>query len=123
MLKGTIPRKKLLQIKEASSQMKEKMYLSLFTFINYEGAEETPKIEIQKAPREILKAIFPDDETVNSVIIRRQELANSCKKEDKNKKIEAATTFKNEFLSKLRAGIDEKILNFKISCSKKNEYD
>lgn len=116
MLKGTLFREKLREMKKVNGRIQEKGYVSLFEFINYDGARGTPTIEIQHAPREILKAIFVSDEIVEAIIVRRQELADS-------KDNGASNTFKNEFSDKRRTGIDDKLLNFKISGGDKTEYD
>lgn len=116
MLKGTIPREKLAEMKDATPQMKEKTYVSLFTFINNEGANGTPTIVVQRAPREILKAIFLSDEVVEAIIVKRTEL--SANKDEGSK-----DAFKNEFSDKRRPGLDDKLLDFSISEGSKNPYD
>jgi len=116
MLKGTHSREEKRTMKEPTPRMKEKSYLSLFTFINYKGADAAPTIEIQMAPREILKAIFINDDTVDAIIIRRQELAD-------NKDNGASITFKNEFSDKRRIGLDDKLLDFTITKGDKSEYN
>ena len=117
MLKGTIARKKLKEIESITPSMKEKAYVSLFTFINYDGKKDSPKIEVQLAPSEILKAVFVNDETVDAIILRRTELA---KEENKSA---SKTTFENEFKDKRRPGLDDKLLDFKISTSDKTDYN
>jgi hypothetical protein len=116
MLKGTIAREKLKEIESLTPRLKEKAYVSLFTFINYDGKENLPRIVIQLAPREILKAVFVTDEIVDAVIVRRNELAAS---EDSG----ATAAFENEFKDKRRVGLDDKLLNFKISSSDKTPYN
>lgn len=119
MLKGTVTREQLAEMKNLSSRMKEKSYVSLFSFINYNGEKGTPTIEIQKAPREILNIIFNHDGSnegiVDEIIAKRQELA-------KSKDNGASDAFKNEFSEKRRPGIDDKLLNFKITSSDKSDY-
>lgn len=145
MLKGTISRKKLLELDKKYSEetattkktrkskseketkrirvslidalpqrMKGKAYVSLLTYININ--EKGQAVEIQKAPRELLKAIFGNDEVVTAIINKRNELAAS---EDSG----AAEAFKNEFLGKRRPGLDESLLDFKISSTNKSKYD
>lgn len=116
MMKGTISRDKLKNMKNLSPRMKEKAYVSLFTFMNYNGKSSTPKIMVQRAPSEILKAIFDNDEIVEAIISRRNELAAS-------KDSGADTAFKNEFQNKCRSGIDDKLLDFRISASDKKIYN
>jgi hypothetical protein len=123
MLKGTISRKKLKGMKEIKPSLKEKSYVSLFSFINYDGAVDKnnndkppPQIVIQCAPREILKAIFENDDVVDAIIVRRQELRDS-------KDNGAGTLFETEFRDKRRQGIEDRLLNFKISSSDKTDYD
>ncbi|MFI0435140.1 MAG: hypothetical protein ACH350_05370 [Parachlamydiaceae bacterium] len=116
MLKGTVSRKELQQQTKTTQRLKERSYPSLFTFINYKGADAAPTIEIQKAPREILKAIFLKDEIVEAIISKRQELAES---EDSG----ASQAFQREFIEKRRTGIEDKLLNFKITKGDKKEYN
>lgn len=116
MLKGTVSREELREIKEPSPRMKEKLYVSLFSFINYKGADKTPTIKIQHTPREILKTIFSDEATVDAIILRRQELADS-------KDNGASTTFQTEFSGKRRTDIDDQLLDFKITGGDKKGYN
>lgn len=114
MLKGTIEREKL---KEAPPCCKEKAYVSLFKFINYDGKDGKPKrIVVQMAPREILKAIFESDAVVEAIIAKRNELAA-------NKDNGSELAFKNEFNEKWRTGIDDNLLDFRISSGKKDAYN
>lgn len=119
MLKGTVTREQFAEMKNPSTRIKEKSYVSLFYFLNYNGEKGTPTIEIQKAPREILNVIFNPDGTnpgiVDEIIAKRQELA-------KSKDNGASDAFKNEFSEKRRPGIDDKLLNFKITSSDKTDY-
>ena len=114
MLKGSVSREELQTMKEMTPRMKEKCYLSLFLFINNHGVDNIPTIEIQKAPRETLKAIFLNDEVVDAILVRRKELADS-------KEAGASDVFKNEFCEKRREGIDNALLNFKITKENKAE--
>lgn len=115
MLKGTATRKQMKEMmKEGGPSVKEKGYVSLFAFINYDGKKDAPTIEIQHAPREILKAIFVSDEVVEAIIARRQELVA-------NKQSGSTDAFKSEFGEKRRPGIDDNLLNFKITKSDKNK--
>lgn len=116
MLKGTISREELLSMKEIPPSMKEKSYVSLFEFINFEGANGTPSIEVQHAPREILKAVFGSDEVVQAILVKRQELASTG---DNG----AGDAFKNEFCEKRRPGLDDKLLDFKITKGDKTAYN
>jgi hypothetical protein len=119
MLKGTTTRKKMQEImkdKDVYLNAKEKGYVSLFDFINYDGADATPTIDVQHAPREILKAVFISDDVVDAIIAKRQELAESGENG-------ATDAFQNEFLDKRRPGLDDKLLNFKITKGDKKVYD
>jgi hypothetical protein len=117
MLKGTVSREQLKEMKKMSSPIKKKCYVSLFSFINYDGKDgRVIPIEVQFAPREILKAIFVHDQIVETIITKRNELATSG---DSG----AADTFKNEFNDKRRPGIEDKLLNFKITSGDKTDYD
>ena len=123
MLKGTIQREKLIELKEEAKELpprqKEKGYVSLFTFIHNEGVKKIPTIEIAHSSREILKAIFVNDEVVEAIIAKRKELSG------KDKESGADEAFKIEFMGKRRHGIDEKLLDFSLPKSKKisSDYD
>lgn len=110
ILKGSIDRDKLATAykKEPNlaeeSEWKEKAYPSLLTFIT----RKQIKIPLQRAPYEVLKAIFPNDEIVTQVIQKRQELAES--KDDS-----ASNQFKDEFAPKIRDGLSEDLFDFKIT--------
>lgn len=120
MLKGTIERDKLMELieeKEITPKMKEKAYVSLFTFIDNEGAKDkVPAIRVALAPREILKAIFEKDEVVEEILVKRVELGA------KDKDSGADETFKNAFLGKVRQGLDVNLLDFKLSKNS-DEYE
>ncbi len=116
MLKGTVSKEKLEKTRNSEIYPKEKAYTSLFTFINEEGNEKIPKITIQRAPREILKAVFGSDELVEAIIIKRNEFAAH-----KNNGSELA--FKNEFNDKRKPGLDDTLLDFKISRGDKTDYN
>ncbi len=115
MLKGTLPRERLkeLQTQSLKSQIKGKAYPPLLTYIHYNDKQI---IDIQYAPKELLKAIFIKDDIVEAIVVRRNELA-------KSKDAGAKVTFENEFKEKRRAGIDDTMLDFKISTSEKTDYD
>jgi hypothetical protein len=119
MLKGTISREKLKEKekkKEMTPRMNEKAYVSLFTYIHNEGAKSPPTIKIGYAPPEILKAVFVNDEVVEAILVKREELGG------KDKDSGADETFKSEFIGKRRPGIDEKLLDFKLAKNSK-DYD
>ena len=96
--------------------MKEKAYVSLFTYINNEGSKSPPAIRIALAPREILKAVFGNDDIVEEILDKRKELGG------KDKDSGAEEAFKSQFMGKRRPGIDEKLLDFKLS-NNSSEYD
>ena len=119
MLKGTILRDKLMNLKEKGEltpKMKEKAYVSLFTFIHNEGAKSPPTIKIGSAPPEILKAVFGNDEIVEAILLKRKELGG------KDKDSGAEEAFQSEFIGKRRPGIDEHLLDFKLSANS-TKYD
>lgn len=116
MLKGTISREQLEDMKDKPPHIKEKTYVSLFNFINDEGKKATPKIIIQRAPRETLKAIFLSNEVVEAIIAKRNELAT-------NKTDGSEAAFRNEFVDKRRPGLDDKLLDFSISAGDKTPYN
>ena len=110
MLKGTISWEQRKEVKEFSLEMQKKAYVSLLAFINY---NDKYTIQVQHAPRELLKAIFVNDEVVEAVIAKRNELA-----EEKD-----TAGFKSEFEDKRRPGIENTMLDFTISGSDKTDYD
>lgn len=114
MLKGTAAKEDLEEME--GEVRKEKAYISLFTFINDEGKGGTPRIVVQRAPKEILKAVFVNDDIVNAIIQRRNELAA-------NKDNGSAEEFKKEFVDKRRPGLDDSILDFSISKGSKDSYN
>lgn len=119
-------KKKKKEEETLSARITEKSYYSLFTFINYNGAvhgsvkdpenSSSPKIKIQRAPREVLKAVFVSDEIVDAIIAKRNELA-------KNKDNGAAEAFKNEFIDKRRPGLNDQIFDFSIKSKSDSSYD
>lgn len=122
MLKGSVLRSDLKEFSKEPLHVKEKCYLSLFHFININGAEKPttaaskPRIMIQHSPREILLAIFDNNEDIVSAIIaRRNELA-------KNKDKESEKLFREEFSPKRRSGIDDQLLDFTITAGDKSAY-
>lgn len=116
MLKGSISRDQLENVKDKGARFKEKAYASLFTFIHDGGTGDPPKIVIQRAPREILKAVFASDEIVEAIILRRNELSL-------NKESGSEAQFKSEFIEKRRPGIEDSLLDFKISVGTKTMYN
>lgn len=117
MLKGTVTREELKEIKKnPGTRSKEKAYESLFTYINNNGANATPRIVIQRAPPEILKTIFEKDEIVEAIIAKRNELAA-------NKESGSEALFQSEFKEKRRQGLDDKLLDFSISKGDKSSYN
>lgn len=117
ILKGTILREKLLEMENMTPRMKEKAYVSLLTYVHNHGKEDKPPpaIRIALAPREILKAIFIKDEIVEAIILKREELGG------KDRDSGADEMFKSEFINKRRPGLDENLLDFKLS-SNSDEY-
>lgn len=122
MLKGTIARDEIAKFKNEPQKIKEKGYVSLFTFINNNGAKKKtgqytiPRIVVQRAPREILKTVFENDDVVEEIIVKRDQLSKS---KDKG----ASALFKSEFVNKRRPGIDDLLLDFTISDSAKTGYN
>lgn len=116
MLKGTTNKKE--QLKEPTNKKKqdiieptihnqERTYLSLLTFVNM--LEET-QVKIKLAAPEVLRAIFPNDEIVDSIIAKR-DLVDS-------KNAEAVNQFKQEFLGKQRPEVSDQQLDFTFSGAK-----
>jgi hypothetical protein len=119
MLKGSISREQLKDLESSNRPFKKgKAYVSLLNFINYDGKDgKMPIIEVQHTPYEVLRAIFGSDEIAKIIITKRQELADS-------KTDGASDAFANEFKGKRRPGIEDQLLNFKItSGADLTEYD
>jgi len=112
MLKGTISKGEREENMHAKPSIREKSYVSLFTFIHYNGKDKTPPIVIQRAPREILKAIFMNDEVVEAIIAKRNELSKGEEMQ-----------FEKEFMDKRRPGLDNKLLDFRLSDGNKSDYN
>lgn len=119
MLKGSLTREELSERQQKEQIMtpsqEAKAFLSLFYFINNKGAEAVPRIEVQKAPLEILQVIFEGEEVPLAVIKKREELAKAG---DSG----ASAAFEEAFKGHIRPGIDDKLLDFKITKSEKKEY-
>lgn len=118
ILKGTLPRETMKEVEfgKLPPSIQVRGYPSLFTFINNNGAKEVPKIVIQLSPREILKAIFLDDNVVEAILKKRQELSS-------NKMSGSEEAFRQEFVDKRRPLIEDGLLDFRISESDKKKYD
>lgn len=134
MLKGTIEKdehKELIANNQQTSLSlnKEKIYYSLLTFVNYDGARNQGgkvnpnyshcKIELGLAPKELLLAIFGDPQLVDAMIRRRIELTQ--KKIAGNS--EGSDQFKTEFQGKQKPGIKDDLLDFTISSTPKANRD
>lgn len=117
MLKGTISREQLLELQKEYPGIKHKGYPSLFVYINNHGKKGVPTIDIGKAPRELLKAIFIKDEIVDEILLKRKELSG------KKKESGSEEAFKAEFIGKRRPGIDELLLEFKLPSGDSSLYD
>lgn len=116
MLKGTIGKKELLLLKKdhpLSLRNEEKGYLPLLDFLKHQKAN--PKIVVQLASRELLKAVFGKEDIVEAIIQKRNELDP--------KSGDASAQFANEFKGKQRAGISDVLLDFKITSTDKSGYD
>lgn len=131
ILKGTESREVLKSktFENQPSSILAKGYPSLFTFINYNKSSNSkdslgfPQIEIQKSPREILKAVFIDDEVVEAIIKKRKELSLDKKELSYQRKNETEEAFRKEFEDKRRPLIENTTLSFKISETDKDDYD
>ena len=120
MMKGTITRDQLKIMEaeaikngnELSASIKGRAYVSLLTYIHF--AKSSP--EIRLAPKELLKAIFENEQVVDEILIRRNELS----KENDSKGKE---NFSIEFNPKRKTGLSDQLLNFKITKGDKSIYD
>jgi hypothetical protein len=116
MLKGTISKNELSLLKNdrpLSLRNEEKGYLPLLAFLKHQ--KENPKIVVQLASRELLRAIFGKDDIVEAIIQKRNELDP--------KSGDASTQFANEFKGKQRSEISDTLLDFKITATDKSGYD
>ncbi len=118
MLKGTVTREQYKEMaKNNPLANREQHYISLFSFINFNGKKGAAVIKIERAPREILKVLFVHDDVVDALIARRSELSQS----DDNG---GGKTLENEFVGKRREGIEDTLLDFSLSKKdKKGRYD
>jgi len=116
MLKGTASREEIKQMAKPTRRMKEKSYPSLLTYIHNHGKDNPPTIRVALAPPEVLKVVFPNDDVVKAIVEKRKELGG------KDRDSGADDLFKSEFVEKRRPGIDENLLNFKLS-DQSADYD
>lgn len=100
MLKGTMTRRELIE--NPLLRANPKSYRSLLDFIHFNNFRD---IKVHLASRELLKAIFEEDELVEKIIQKRKELA-------KVRNSDFAQF--QEFKGKQRVGISDAMLNFDI---------
>jgi ribosomal protein L20A (L18A) len=121
MLKGSSTKQEMTMLQTGgregeniplSERNQEKGYYSLLDFIKYEDVA----IVVQLASRELLLAIFGNEEVVEAIILKRKELS-------KNPPHDAESQFTNAFKGKQKPGINDELLDFKITKTDKSSYD
>jgi hypothetical protein len=108
MLKGTVTKQELRESEEKNPNFFEdlknhrKNYLSYLTFIHF---DKSSTIKVRFASKELLTAIFGEEELVDTIIEKRKEL---CAQEN------ADATLFEEFRGKQKNGIADALLDFSI---------
>lgn len=123
LLKGSVKnRQQLSHYKESGFDNGEKSYPSLFLYLAPHGNNglKGPKIPLYSSPRELLRAIYVDEESVNQVMQRRIEF-KSDKKENKAKQTQAFQNAVKDLPKK--PGIENDILDFSVTTSDPNGYN
>ena len=113
ILKGSISWKERTEAIQDPSKVDPIGYPSLLHYINFTSVYP---INISRAPRELLKAIFLDDQVVKDILRVRSDTQFWKKSNFKDE-------FKELFCGKQRKEIGEELLDFKICKTKKTEYD
>lgn len=111
MLKGTIPKERSEFSLPFHCDEPEKCYFSLLDFIHY---RKEMKIKLRLAPRELLKAIYPE-ELVNAILEKRAFL-----KPKKNP--DADKTFESLFKGNQREEIGDELLDFTLTSTNTTPY-
>lgn len=116
MLKGTIEKNELKSTNDPHIANHKKTYMSLLTFINFDGIDN--KIKLGLAPKELLLAIYGKEDLVNKLIEMRIELSKNLANQKIDQK-EATEKFKTEFEGKQKEGISADLLEFTITITPK----
>lgn len=120
MLKGTIGKEESKKPENLSILGNEKTYFPLLTYFSYEELTTKKgldnKIKLGLAPRELLLAIYGNQDLVEKLISLRIELTAHLNK--KLKKDEAMAKFQAEFDGKQKPGITD-ILDYEITTTEK----
>jgi len=115
MLKGTIQWKERFNPELTTDQNRLKAYPSLLFYLNFDGANATEiKIKIDRAPIELLRAIFEDESTVLKII----EVRTSSEFKKQND----AKGFEEMFKGKQKKEISANLLDFSINKEDRREY-
>ena len=113
MLKGSVGKDEFKSLPERLQKNRDKAYFPLLTFFNYDGLDK--KISLRLAPRELLFAIYGNEELVNKVLTTREELSKELRStKSMMNKAEAEAKFKTEFEGKQKQEIID-VLDYSIS--------
>jgi len=95
-----------------------KGYVSLLDFITLKPYQ---KVRIYLASREVLMAIFNNEDTVNSIINERKALFRQAMRDADTNELEK--TFQGSFESKKDAEIDSDMLDFSVTKTNPKDYE
>lgn len=91
-----------------------------YSLLDYVIGKKKPKIRVYLAPRNVLLAIFKNDETVDSIINERESLYRQAIDSDKMEPFNES--FKNQFEKLRDQAIDPETLNFSVSKTNPKYY-
>jgi hypothetical protein len=94
----------------------EKAFLSIKNFFHFNHTQV--QIKIYTAPKEILQAIFVEEEIANQIMNKREELFAMIKKDETEKAKEILESFR----AKKRADIKDELLDFSVSKTNPTKY-
>lgn len=121
MLKGTIEKDEYKSLTDPIVIEHEKTYLPFLTFLHNNDNGKGLKIELRHASREILLAIYGNQELVDKLIEMREVLSINYSS-GKLIKEEVTEKFRSEFAGKQKQGITDDVLDYEMSQSLKFPY-
>ncbi len=110
------------EVKEPSQKEGYKSPKGYYSLLDFITLDEASKIRVYLAPRELLKAIFDDKETVDSIIALRNELFKKVSN-DSMSKADASIQFKTFAAPRSDPHFDDAILDFGVSKTNPKNYE
>jgi hypothetical protein len=95
-----------------------KGYVSLLDFITLKSHK---KVRVYLAPREVLMAIFNNNDTVDSILNERKALYRQAMRDADTSELEK--TFQGSFESKRDPSIDPEMLDFSVTKTNPKDYE